>query len=192
MFNQNIYGIQTTNNEEPIQWIDEMNYVLGNRHLRMGQGLEAKRAATRSLGVEDTNRLVALSFDGMLSESMLPSMPRSFQTKALSFIDPNRLVSVQVGFEGIGVYPADAFLGYAAHGFILDPVVAGETVTVYTDGLLYQEGLPDDIIYYLGQDGMAVATPSFGAMIFQSVGVWFGPDTFRVRFDAPYQILGGM
>lgn len=164
---------------------------MADKYIRNNAGtLTEVEAKVTSAGAGDAGKIVALDGAGRIDNSVLPvGVGRDTQQlTAGEGLSAGNYVNINP--TGFTVRRADATTaGKHAHGFVLDTVLSGVTVTVYFEGTnTAVTGQTAGDVFLSTTPGIGAATPPSGSgNIVQRIGVATSATT--VNFEARQQIV---
>jgi len=156
--------------------------------------IKEKEATTTSSGASDAGKIVALGGDGKLDASLLPA---GLEANVITLTASENLSAgdfVNIFDDGgtVKVRKADASTNKPAHGYVLDSVTAGSSVTVYFDGHnTGLTGLTPGAYYYLSASqpgGVSATPPTASGHLVQKVGIAISTTIIDVEIETPIEL----
>lgn len=141
-----------------------------------GGTLTEKEGVVSSTGVSDAGKIVALSSDGKLDDTVMPTGigADTLSITASEALSAGDLINIYDNAGTPNVRKADAATNKEAHGFVKNSVTSGNNALVYFDGSITGfTGLTPGAKQYLSATtaGQVTATaPSTSGYIVQCVG----------------------
>jgi len=160
---------------------------MANKYIGIVSGVQTQiEGVASSAGAGDAGKIVALSTDGKLDQSVMPTGVGADVKVLAAFenLSAGNLVHFKMDTGTLKAYKADASNGRPADGFVKDAVTADNDATIHLEGTITGlSGLTPGARYYLGTNGTVTAVPTTTASHYHQYIGRASSDT-EVAFEA--------